>query len=148
MLARQVITEAADGTEGLTISGGEPMEQAGELVSFIEIVHHYRPEWSIGIFSGYSHYELTLGSYRLTQFGGQEVSDEWKRIYWSALRSRLDFAVLGRYDRTRPCSDGLISSHNQTLELFTDHYRREDFQRLMEVSVSDNGLTTITGFSS
>jgi anaerobic ribonucleoside-triphosphate reductase activating protein len=48
---------------GLTISGGEPLEQAPGLVQLVESVRDCFPDLSIGLFSGYSESELDRGSY-------------------------------------------------------------------------------------
>jgi hypothetical protein len=43
------------------------------------------------------------------------------------LRGRLDFAVMGRYRRLQPAAEGLCSSRNQRLRLFSDRYTVADF---------------------
>ena len=48
---------------GVTISGGEPLEQAPELVQLLERVKDQFPDIGLGVFSGYSETELSCGSY-------------------------------------------------------------------------------------
>ena len=45
---------ACQGIEGLTLSGGEPFQQAGDLRHLCEYIKLRRPEFSIGVFSGYT----------------------------------------------------------------------------------------------
>jgi hypothetical protein len=49
--------------DGLTISGGEPMEQAGALLAFLQALRLRVPEISIGMFSGYTQRELASGTF-------------------------------------------------------------------------------------
>ena len=157
-LAVQVVREAAVGTEGITISGGEPMHQGLSLYAFMSMIRAIRPSWNIGLFTGYTLTELTCGQYDLREplpnLGTQEHA---KACLWEyQIKDALTFAVTGRYDRTRPVVDvdyslsphkRLCSSLNQTLWLFRSRYNYEDFPALtMEVSIDDTGFTTITGF--
>jgi anaerobic ribonucleoside-triphosphate reductase activating protein len=66
---------------------------------------------------------------------------------WRHLRTLLDFAVLGRFNRQQPSASPLASSRNQQLRLFSDRYRFQDFEeQTLEVSIEPEGLTQITGF--
>jgi hypothetical protein len=63
------------------------------------------------------------------------------------IRAQLDFAVMGRYNRLAPVALPLRSSGNQRLNLFTTRYQQSDFaEPVVEVSIEQDGLTTITGF--
>jgi anaerobic ribonucleoside-triphosphate reductase activating protein len=128
---------------GLTISGGEPLEQAPGLVQLVEDVRAQFPDLSIGLFSGYSETELDRGGYLcFPSTVAVEKGDLWRRI-----RRTLDFAVLGRYNRLAPSSDPLITSKNQRLRLYSSRYSPADFQpQLVEVTIDGYGLTQITGF--
>src|SRR5713226_3361103 len=79
---------------GLTISGGEPLEQAPGLAEFLENVHRLLPDLSIGLFSGYSETELNRGRYLCFP---STVVEEKQQLWWR-IRSCLDFAVCGRYN--------------------------------------------------
>jgi anaerobic ribonucleoside-triphosphate reductase activating protein len=39
---------------GITISGGEPMDQADALAPFVKMVKKQRPEWNVIVYTGYS----------------------------------------------------------------------------------------------
>jgi len=40
--------------QGVTISGGEPLDQAGALQTFLIALQHQRPNWTIIVFTGYT----------------------------------------------------------------------------------------------
>ena len=65
VLVDSIETQWLAGTiSGLTISGGEPLEQAPALVTLLEAVRKVRPSISIGLFSGYAEKELVQGQFR------------------------------------------------------------------------------------
>src|ERR1039457_7561872 len=47
--------------EGVTFSGGEPMQQADSLLGLMHSMREHAPELSFGMFSGYSEPELDKG---------------------------------------------------------------------------------------
>eukprot|EP00456_Euglypha_rotunda_P082538 TRINITY_DN81281_c0_g1_i1.p1 TRINITY_DN81281_c0_g1~~TRINITY_DN81281_c0_g1_i1.p1 ORF type:complete len:177 (-),score=18.11 TRINITY_DN81281_c0_g1_i1:10-486(-) len=49
--------------DGLTISGGEPMEQASGLLALLQALRRRSPNISIGVFSGYTKRELASGAF-------------------------------------------------------------------------------------
>ena len=136
----------APGIEGVTFSGGEPMQQASSLVGTIEWIRARRRDLSIGMYSGYSLKELESGRFETTElpvFPYRDRADIWERI-----RSGLDFAVLGRYNQLQTTKElSLRGSENQDLILFSDRYKESDFQRqLIEITIKPNGNSTLTGF--
>lgn len=152
VLADEIVQQSPD-VEGLTVSGGEPMQQAISLMRLLVDIKNRRGDWSIGMFSGYSLAELEAGNYLLHEnvsHGGclAQASRDEKRTIWNAIKGYLDFAVMGRYDRTKPADPGrFVSSSNQSVELFTSRYTMADFGTLkVGVSIKPGGLTTITGF--
>jgi len=128
---------------GLTLSGGEPLEQASGLVRLLESARMQLPDFSIGLFSGYTEAELDRGCYRC--FSSTEHCE--KMELWQRIRQTLDFAVLGRYNVLTPSSDPLIPSKNQRLLLYSSRHSLADFQpQLVEVTIDGYGLTQVTGF--
>jgi anaerobic ribonucleoside-triphosphate reductase activating protein len=114
--------------EGLTISGGEPMEQAPAVLDLLCRLKAAHPAKTTGLFSGYTERELP-------------------ESLWRAMKSHLDFAVLGRYNARRRSHHPLVTSTNQVLRLFTPRYSLADFAaQSVEVRIDDTGLTQITGF--
>jgi anaerobic ribonucleoside-triphosphate reductase activating protein len=143
-LAGQVI--AASGLhplEGVTFSGGEPMQQASDLLEVIRLLKRAQPSLSIGMYSGYNERELENGQF----WSDQGLPQEEKRQLWANIKHHLDFAVLGRFIATRPSRLPLRTSANQVLRLFGHRYREEHFSPLeFEVHIESQGLTQITGF--
>jgi anaerobic ribonucleoside-triphosphate reductase activating protein len=128
---------------GLTISGGEPLEQAVGLVRLLESIRDEWPDFSIGLFSGYTEAELDRGLYRCFPF----TTPFAKRGIWQRIRQTLDFGVLGRYNALAPSSDPLVTSKNQRLRLYSSRHSLADFQpQLVEVTIDDDGLAQVTGF--
>jgi anaerobic ribonucleoside-triphosphate reductase activating protein len=129
--------------EGVTFSGGEPMQQALDLFDVIRLLKRARREISIGMYSGYSERELDSGGF-WTRYG---IAQEARRRIWEDIKQHLDFAVLGRFVAGRPSKLPLRTSANQVLRLFSDRYREEHFKPLeFEVHIEPDGLVHITGF--
>lgn len=131
------------GLEGVTFSGGEPMQQAEDLLALMESARDREPALSFGLYSGYSEQELASGRYwcrtELPRVARQEL--------WNSIRQHLDFAVLGRYVAGRPSALPLRTSANQRLELYSNRYREQDFEpQEIEVHIGENGLVQVTGF--
>jgi anaerobic ribonucleoside-triphosphate reductase activating protein len=156
-LAERVVKDAAPGTTGLTISGGEPMHQADSVWKLIFSVKLRRPSWSVGMFSGYYFPELKHGDYDLREDIGVLANCGVKRLLWdSQLMPLLDWIVCGRYDRNSLASDivpgsrpdaHFVSSYNQQLILLSNRHSYSDFQPLQyEVNISAEGLVKLTGF--
>lgn len=117
------------GIDGVTFSGGEPMQQGSALTALISILKVLRPSLSMGMYSGYTERELD----GITA--------------WPDVRPHIDFAVLGRFVAAKPSSLPLRSSANQVLRLFSGRYREEDFSpQECEVQIAPDGLVQITGF--
>ena len=133
----------ADAISGLTITGGEPMEQATELATFLEAVRRGLPSLSIGLFSGYAERELVQGQFRADlSLSRIQRGDLWQRI-----RGHLDFAILGRYNRLQPSDRPLVTSRNQQLLLLSDRHPEGDFTaQSVEITIGAEGMTQITGF--
>lgn len=133
----------AGAISGLTISGGEPMEQAAELFTFLEGVRSGLPSLSIGLFSGYAERELVLGQFRVDS----SLSHAQRGELWQRIRRHLDFAVLGRYNRQQPFDRPLVTSRNQQLLLLSDRHPEGDFTaQSVEITIGAEGMTQVTGF--
>ena len=129
--------------DGVTFSGGEPMQQALDLLVLIRLLKCARSEISIGMYSGYSERELDSGRF-WTRYG---IAQEARCRIWEDIKQHLDFAVLGRFVAARPSKLPLRTSANQVLRLFSDRYRQEHFKPLeFEVHIEAQGLAQITGF--
>ena len=129
--------------DGVTFSGGEPMQQAPDLLDLIRLLKRARPEISIGMYSGYTQHELDSGGF-WTRHG---IAQEARLRAWTDIKQHLDFAVLGRFVAAKPCELPMRTSANQVLRLFSNRYREEHFKPLeFEVNIESAGLVQITGF--
>jgi len=128
------IARDAQAIEGVTLSGGEPFEQAGPLLELVGICR----EAGLGImaFSGFTMEEILSSG-----------ADD--RL---ALLSALDLLVAGRYDLLKPPAPGWRGSSNQTLHFLTDRYARlrdspEDLAEPgVECHAQADGDVVVTGF--
>jgi anaerobic ribonucleoside-triphosphate reductase activating protein len=140
---RVIAVHRVNALEGVTFSGGEPMQQAVALWELIRRLRQTVPNLTFGIYSGYSLRDLEAGRY----WTRCELPPEAKQDLWADLKSELDFAVLGRFVATRRTALPLRTSANQELRLFTGRYVQDDFDALeTEVHVSAEGLVQVTGF--
>ena len=111
--------------EGVTISGGEPTEQWGDVSRLIHLIRENRPELSVVLFTGISLDGLPDGA------------------------SMADVVISGPYDKGLPCEEPLRSSSNQQITFMTGRYTKCDLDSLprVEVHIDDSG-GTISGFPS
>lgn len=154
-LAYQLIRYSGKDTEGLTISGGEPAQQMVSIYALACSIHARRPDWSIGLFTGYTLSELQLGRY--ATYNWSPASDVARASLWDSMTDHLDFVVAGRYDHSRPVTPEmtksrpnlkLCASANQTLKLYRRRYSYDSFADALEleVTIDDTGLVQVTGF--
>jgi anaerobic ribonucleoside-triphosphate reductase activating protein len=130
--------------EGITFSGGEPMQQADSLLGLIHSLRQQVPELSFGMFSGYTEHELDQGQYWIW---GDSSSEQHRKSLWQEIRACLDFAILGRFNQAQPGNLPLRTSRNQVLRLFTDSYTPDDFsEQFIEVNINEGGRSEVTGF--
>jgi anaerobic ribonucleoside-triphosphate reductase activating protein len=129
--------------EGVTFSGGEPMQQADGLLVLIESLRDRLPELSFGMYSGYSEPELSSGRY----WCRSELARGEKQSIWRCVRAHLDFAVLGRFAAGQPSALSLRTSANQKLALFSERYREPEFEpQQVEIHIDTQGTVQVTGF--
>ena len=143
VLAEVVIRHRQYSFDGVTFSGGEPMQQADDLAALLEGLRSALPTLSIGMFTGYSEEELETGRY----FTRRGVDRDRRRALWRSIRGQLDFAVMGRFNRFQPAHAPMRTSANQVLRLFSGRYSESDFgEQTVEITIAADGLTQTTGF--
>lgn len=150
-IANWILDNAKD---GVTFSGGEPIQQIAQLDLIAAIVKHRKPELSIGIYTGYTLKELEYGNFDYYDSMGthfEHTQDGWTLIQqasWVSLRRKLDFAIMGRFNQQQlDTSRPYCSSKNQNIELFSERYTLNDFNsQEIEFQIDENGLIQITGF--
>lgn len=129
--------------DGVTFSGGEPMQQADDLAELLQGLRSALPTLSFGMFTGYSMEELETGRF----FTWHGVDGDRRRALWRSIRNHLDFAVMGRYNRLQPSDAPMCSSANQALVLFSARHTKMDFGvQTVEITIAADGLTRTTGF--
>ena len=125
-LARRI---AADpGIEGLSLSGGEPLDQSEGLLALLAAVRERR-DLSVLLFSGY-----TLGEIRDKPLGPR-------------ILDHVDVLIDGRYDATRRLAHGLRGSVNQTVHLLTPRHTPEEIANVpvAEIIITPQGTQTLSG---
>ena len=126
-LAAAVLAER-DEIEGVTLTGGEPLEQPAAVAAFCQ---------EIKTRSG-------LGIVILTGFTRREIEADARQ---SAAVAAADMVIAGRYNAGRRLASGLRGSGNKVYWARTARYRAEDFAQVpeLEVTVAPDGTVTVTG---
>jgi anaerobic ribonucleoside-triphosphate reductase activating protein len=112
------------GIEGVTLSGGEPFEQAPALLALLERLRA-TTTLSLLVFSGYTRAEIEA------------------QPLGPPILALIDVLIAGRFDRARPIGHGLLASGNQRVWLLSDRYQAVDLARVPEAEVqlrSDGSL--------
>jgi len=113
------ITALPDSIEGLTISGGEPLQQISALTALLLRVRS----------------ETHLSTLLFTGFTWNEIH----RLPGSAdLLARLDVVLAGRYQVEKRVASGLIGSSNKTVHFLTPRYSPADLADVPEAEVIFN----------
>lgn len=81
--------------DGVTVSGGEPFQQAEQVADVLAAVRAAHADLDVVLFTGYDAAVARRRSVRLARF--------------------VDILVAGRYDWTRPSDRPLLASANQTI---------------------------------
>ncbi len=127
-LIAQLMAAAASGAiDGLTISGGEPLEQPAPVAALLRGAR--AAGLSTLVFSGY-----TLDEIRARP-GGPDVLDA------------LDVLIDGRYQAGARLAEGLRGSSNQQVRLLTDRHTLAEIEAtpLAEVQIGPDGTIVLTG---
>jgi len=126
-LAAQMAAAAAAGAEGLSLSGGEPLQQPEAAAALLDAAR------AVGLstlaFSGYTIEEIRALA------GGADVL------------ARLDVLIDGRYVAGERLATGLRGSANQRIHLLTDRYTLADVEAtpVAEIRIGPAGDVVLTG---
>jgi anaerobic ribonucleoside-triphosphate reductase activating protein len=126
-LFHQIATLEGD-IEGITFSGGEPMQQLPPLLALLQ---RFRQQTALStlVFTGYS----------------------WEEVQYlpqaDALLACVDILLAGRYDSTQHLARDLRGSANKTVHFLTDRYTSADLEAVppAEVIIAPGGEIRITG---
>lgn len=118
---------AAADVDGLTLSGGEPMQQAPAALELLLAAR--RRGRSTLMFSGYTRAELAV------------------QALGPAVLAHLDVLVDGRYQPGDRLGHGLRGSANQTLHLLTARHSRAEVEATpeAEIRIAKDGTLELTG---
>ena len=122
------ITGLGEKIEGVTILGGEPLDQYEETLILLQLCA--AAGLSAMLFTGYELQEITQ----------KGMSD---------IQKYLDILITGRYDEAkRTLRHQWIGSTNQEIHFLSDRYADYNIKNgnYMEVSIEEDGSLTILGF--
>jgi anaerobic ribonucleoside-triphosphate reductase activating protein len=124
----QRIYTLGDSIEGISISGGEPLQQFQSLVSFLRRIRQETTLTTL-IFTGFSWDEIQRMS------GSEEIL------------TNIDVLVAGRFDLSQPTEEPFMSSTNQTVHFLTDHYTLSDLAAVPpgEMIITSEGELILSG---
>jgi anaerobic ribonucleoside-triphosphate reductase activating protein len=126
-LARDMAAARAAGSDGLSLSGGEPLQQPEAAAALLGAARALG--MSTLAFSGY-----TLDEIRALPGG-------------AAVLAGLDVLIDGRYVAGERRASGLRGSGNQRIHLLTDRYAMSDIEAtpVAEIRISASGEAILTG---
>jgi len=144
------VTALREVVEGITISGGEPLQQ---FAAVTELLRRIRRETSLSVilFSGYTWDEIML---KHDANGPQDSStaSRFRRVsrFASAgpeFLNYVDVLIAGRYQHHRRLAQGLRGSENKTVHLLTSRYTLDDLEQApaAEVIVGAGGEVSLSG---
>lgn len=124
---RRIDKEGSD-LEGLTISGGEPLEQAPALLKLLRIVST-KTELSVILFSGYTLEEIKAMPH------GPEIL------------CLVDVLVAGRFVQELREPRGLLGSANQQIHYLSERYSPRNIEKTepAEIRFDSNGEISVSG---
>ncbi|MCI0458270.1 MAG: radical SAM protein [Gemmataceae bacterium] len=114
--------------EGLTVSGGEPLQQRPALLELLRRVRQ----------------ETTLSVLLFTGFSWEEVQ---RFPEAPDLLACVDVLMAGRYDASRHLARGLLGSANKAVHFLTDRYTPADLESVpaSEVLITPEGEVVVSG---
>jgi anaerobic ribonucleoside-triphosphate reductase activating protein len=120
--------DLGDAIEGITVSGGEPLQQCQPLIAWLRRLRH-ETGLSTLLFTGYSWEEI------------QQMPDKQEVLAY------LDVLIAGRYDASRHLAHDLRGSANKTMYFLTDRYQLGNLRSVhsAEVVIAADGTVILSG---
>ena len=114
--------------EGISISGGEPFDQAEGLAAFLQTIRN-SSKLTIILFSGYTFEKI------LEMTEGEEIL------------KNIDVLIAGPFDKSKLLPENLAGSSNKTYHFFTEKYSFGDFEKIpdAEIIIEPSGKVTWSG---
>ena len=124
------ILALGDSIEGVTISGGEPLQQADALQPLLQRIRG----------------ETRLSTLLFTGFTWEEIG---RLPQASALLECIDVVLAGRYDAAQRLAHGLLGSANKTVHLLSSRYTMEDLANTPEAEaiITQQGEILLSGIN-
>jgi anaerobic ribonucleoside-triphosphate reductase activating protein len=121
------VAEQMRGATGLSLSGGEPLQQAAACVELLDAAR------GLGL--------STLA------FSGYVIDEIRERPHGPEVLARLDVLIDGRYVAGERLATGLRGSANQRIHLLTECYTLADVEAtpVAEIRISPTGELVLTG---
>jgi anaerobic ribonucleoside-triphosphate reductase activating protein len=118
---------AARDIEGLSLSGGEPLQQPAAALALLEAAR------SLGLST------LAFSGYTIDEIRAQPLGD--------AVLAQLDVLIDGRYLAGERLATGLRGSANQRIQLLTSRYTLADVEAtpVAEIRIGKTGEVVLTG---
>lgn len=128
-VADEALADAAH-IEGVTLTGGEPLEQPAAVAAFCAEVRA-RSSLSVIVLTGFTRAEIEADPAR------------------SAAVADADLVVAGRYNARLRLARGLRGSSNKEYWTRTGRYTADDLAAVpeLEITVADDGTVTFTGMA-
>ncbi len=126
-LVETIFAEAA-AIEGITLTGGEPLEQAPGLLSLLQEVRS-RSHLTVILFSGFTRPEI-------------EATDAGR-----AVLRQVDALIAGPFEQRSASARGMLGSRNQSIHLITSAYSMDEIVSTpeSEVRIDSKGRITVSG---
>lgn len=116
--------------QGITVSGGEPLQQRAALLDFLTRIRRETP-LSVILFTGFTWEEVT-------------AMPDTGRLFAS-----VDVLIAGRYVEARRLARALRGSTNKTVHVLTERYTRFDLEATpdSEIVLLPDGRLVVSGIS-
>lgn len=138
------ITALGSTIEGVTISGGEPLQQKEGVAALLRRVKA-ETNLSTVVFSGFSWEEIEKMRKKEQATSNQPTSAE--NSYPLALLHDVDVLIAGRYVQQLRIARDLRGSSNKKLHFLTDRYTAADFATVpeAEIVITPDGEVILSG---
>ena len=110
--AQLIFANSKNYTDGISISGGEPMLQASALISLLKLIENKKPNWNLILFSGYTQDDIIKDN--------KDVQIK--------LMDKADAFIGGKYIEKLNKPYGLRGSSNQEI-LFKENSKFTNFEQ-------------------
>ncbi|MGC8742740.1 MAG: 4Fe-4S single cluster domain-containing protein [Verrucomicrobiia bacterium] len=143
---RDNIVKLGNSIEGITISGGEPLEQAAPLSRFLKLIKT-ETRLSVILFTGYEWKELEDVLSGNNHPKTIKLNHEKEAL--QEILNSIDVLIAGRFIQSKRLARDLRGSSNKTFHFFTTRYTSKDFESVpeAEIVITPDGKLLISGIN-